>query len=113
MSCLLYTSKQQARQLEYIRKVLEEKLSVHDPLILPYSALPVINGTGTEYIEGNRETEERILKFLQEQRIRIQLQRCMALSENAMGRLKESLSLIHILNGISSNKGGGSCVSQK
>ena len=90
----LIPPKQQARQLEYIRKVLEEKLSVHDPLILPYSALPVINGTGTEYIEGNRETEERILKFLQEQRIRIQLQRCMALSENAMGRLKESMEQI-------------------
>ena len=82
----LIPPKQQARQLEYIQKVLEEKLSVHDPLILPYSALPVINGTGAEYMEGNRETEERILKFLQEQRIRIQLQRCMALSENAMGK---------------------------
>ena len=90
----LVPPKQQARQLEYIRKVLKEKLSVHDPLVLPYSALPVINGTGTEYIEGNRETEERILKFLQEQRIRIQLQRCMALSENAMGRLKESMEQI-------------------
>ena len=90
----LIPPKQQARQMEYIRKVLEEKLSVHDPLILPYSALPVINGTGTEYIEGNRETEERILKFLQEQRIRIQLQRCMALSENAMGRLKESMEQV-------------------
>ena len=90
----LIPPKQQARQLEYIRKVLEEKLSVHDPLILPYSALPVINETGTEYIEGNRETEERILKFLQEQRIRIQLQRCMALSENAMGRLKESMEQV-------------------
>lgn len=90
----LVLPKQQARQLEYIRKVLKEKLSVHDPLVLPYSALPVINGTGTEYIEGNRETEERILKFLQEQRIRIQLQRCMALSENAMGRLKESMEQI-------------------
>ena len=90
----LVPPKQQARQLEYIRKVLKEKLSVHDPLVLPYSALPVINGTGTEYIEGNRETEERILKFLQEQRIRIQLQRCMALSENAMGRLKESMGQI-------------------
>ena len=33
----LIPPKQQARQLEYIRKVLEEKLSVHDPLILPYS----------------------------------------------------------------------------
>lgn len=90
----LVPPKQQARQLEYIRKVLKEKLSVHDPLVLPYSALPVINGTGTEYIEGNRETEERILKFLQEQRIRIQLQRCMALSENAMGRLKESMEQV-------------------
>ncbi len=90
----LIPPKQQARQMEYIRKVLEEKLSVHDPLILPYSALPVINETGTEYIEGNRETEERILKFLQEQRIRIQLQRCMALSENAMGRLKESMEQV-------------------
>lgn len=90
----LVPPKQQARQLEYIRKVLKDKLSVHDPLVLPYSALPVINGTGTEYIEGNRETEERILKFLQEQRIRIQLQRCMALSENAMGRLKESMEQI-------------------
>ena len=92
----LIPPKQQARQLEYIRKVLEEKLSVHDPLILPYSALPVINETGTEYIEGNRETEERILKFLQEQRIRIQLQRCMALSENAMGRLKESMEQVSL-----------------
>ena len=90
----LVPPKQQARQLEYIRKVLKEKLSVHDPLVLPYSALLVINGTGTEYIEGNRETEERILKFLQEQRIRIQLQRCMALSENAMGRLKESMEQV-------------------
>lgn len=90
----LIPPKQQARQLEYIQKVLEEKLSVHDPLILPYSALPVINGTGAEYMEGNRETEERILKFLQEQRIRIQLQRCMALSENAMGRLKESIEQV-------------------
>ena len=90
----LVPPKQQARQLEYIRKVLKEKLSVHDPLVLPYSALPVINGTGTEYIEGNRETEERILKFLQEQRIRIQLQRCMALSENAMGRMKESMEQV-------------------
>ena len=90
----LIPPKQQARQLEYIQKVLEEKLSVHDPLILPYSALPVINGAGAEYMEGNRETEERILKFLQEQRIRIQLQRCMALSENAMGRLKESIEQV-------------------
>ena len=86
--------KQQARQLEYIRKVLEEKLSVHDPLILPYSALPVINGAGREYMAGNREAEERILKFLQEQRIRIQLQRCMALSENAMERLKENMEQV-------------------
>ena len=90
----LIPPKQQARQMEYIRKVLEEKLSVHDPLILPYSALPVINGTQTEYIEKNRETEEKILKFLQERRIRIQLQRCMALSENAMGRLKESMEQV-------------------
>ena len=74
----LVPPKQPARQLEYIRKVLKEKLSVHDPLVLPYSALPVINGTGTEYIEGNRETEERLLKFLQEQRLRSQLQRCRA-----------------------------------
>lgn len=90
----LIPPKQQARQLEYIRKVLKEKLSVHDPLILPYSALPVINGAGTEYIEGNREAEERILKFLQEQRIRIQLQRCISLLESAMGRLKESMEQI-------------------
>ena len=90
----LIPMKQQARQLEYIRKVLEEKLSVHDPLILPYSALPVINGAGREYMAGNREAEERILKFLQEQRIRIQLQRCMALSENAMERLKENMEQV-------------------
>ena len=43
---------------------------------------------------GNREAEERILKFLQEQRIRIQLQRCMALSENAMERLKENMEQV-------------------
>ena len=90
----LIPPKQQARQLEYIRKVLNEKLSVRNPLILPYSALPVINGAETEYIEGNRETEEKILKFLQEQRIRIQLQRCISLLEHAMGRLQENMEQI-------------------
>ena len=90
----LIPPKQQKRQLEYIQKVIREKLEIEVPLVLPYSALPVLNGTCLEYVPLNQETEQRIVQFLQEQRIKIQLQRCMSLLEQAIGRLQDNMNLV-------------------
>ena len=90
----LIPPKQQKKQLEYIQKVIQEKLEIEAPLVLPYSGLPVLNGTCLEYVPLNQKTEQRIVQFLQEQRIKIQLQRCMSLLEQTIGRLQENMNLV-------------------
>ena len=90
----LIPTKQQARQMEYIRRKIQEELDIANPLVLPYSALPVMNGQGQEYLSVNGETEGELLRFLREQRIKIQLQRCVSLLEQTMGHLRESMEQI-------------------
>lgn len=90
----LIPQKQRERQLAYICKKIQDEFDIQNPLILPYSALPVMSGQGQEYLLLNEKTEGEILRFLQERRIKIQLQRCISLLERTMGHLRENMRQI-------------------
>lgn len=85
----LIPPRQQARQVQYIKKILEDQMDVPDPLVLPYSSLFQLNGTEGAFTETNLHTEETILQFLQERKKKILLQRCVELLEEATGILQQ------------------------
>lgn len=90
----LIRPKEQPRQLAYISRKIESDFSISHPLTLPYSSLFVLNGTGKEYLGQNRESEAKMQEFLQEQRIKIQLQRCFILLEDTMRELQGNMEQI-------------------
>ena len=90
----LIHKKEQKRQLQYIKNVIKNQLDVENPLVLPYCALKVIDGSGQEYAEDNDNTENEIIHFLQEQRLRIQLQRCVSLLEYTIVQLTEYMQVL-------------------
>ena len=90
----LILPKQQERQMRYIQKILHDKLEIHKPVVFSYSALPILNGTCPEYNAINLETENKIIRFLQDQRTKILLQRCMSLLEQTVEHLQENMRRI-------------------
>lgn len=90
----LIRPKEQQRQLSYISQKIESDFSISHPLTLPYSSLFVLNGAGEEYLQQNRESEAKIQEFLQEQRVKIQLQRCFILLEDTMRELQGNMEQI-------------------
>lgn len=87
----LIPPKQQSRQIEYIKMKLRQYLEIEPQLVVSYSAMPVLNGTCLEYMQSNQETERSIIRFLQEQRVKIQIQRCMSLLERTIESLQENM----------------------
>lgn len=87
----LIPEKQQAGLLSYIERSVKDAFSVSAPLVLPYSSVHVLSAAGTPMLRQSRDTEAKILQFLKEQRVKIQLQRCISLLEYTMAGLRENM----------------------
>ncbi len=85
----LIPPRQQARQVQYIKKILEDQMDVPEALVLPYSSLFQLTGTGGDFTDINRQTEETILQFVQANKQKILLQRCVELLEEATHILQQ------------------------
>lgn len=87
----LVRPRERERVVAYVRDVLLREFGLEDPLVLTYCSLP----EATEFSDQRRAAEGKIVAFLRERRVQMQLQRCMGLLEgtlSALGRDMERIS---------------------
>lgn len=76
------------RVTSYVRAALESEFGLADALVLPYCSLREEHGLD----EGNRRTEERLVDYLRERRIKLQLQSCLTLLCRVLAALDQEMA---------------------
>lgn len=84
----LVRERERGRVLEHARRILASEFGLENPVILPYCSLPEAEG----FEEANRASERRMIEALRERRVRIQLQRCGALLDQALTALGQNMA---------------------
>lgn len=76
------------RVTSYVRAALESEFGLADALVLPYCSLREEHGLDEE----NRRTEEQLVDYLRERRIKLQLQSCLTLLCRVLAALDQEMA---------------------
>lgn len=84
----LVRPRDRGRVIAYVKAALESEFGLADALVLPYCSLREEHG----FDEENRRTEERLVGYLRERRIKLQLQSCLTLLGRVLAALDQEMS---------------------
>ena len=86
----LVRERERGRVLEHARRILASEFGLENPVVLPYCSLPEAEG----FEEMNHVSERRMIETLRERRVRIQLQRCGTLLDQALAAIGKNMACL-------------------